>query len=187
VWHSCFIFGRFRITVLAWRPAVLTWGYSWFSSRKCQGVTSNWPLPFPSTSFPIHYPLTILTFNSIQSQLLTVLLNKPWMLIKSSVFWDTMLCSLLKSTNILEGHVTFISQGWKISQARNQLEAGSKLCSCWFPAWLIVWSWKWRQRVSLKCWLTFSGLHIVISKQIELFITTAVRTSNPINVNWSFF
>jgi hypothetical protein len=28
--------------------------------------------------------------------------------------------------------------------------------------------------------LTFNGLHGVISHKIELFITTAVRTSNPI-------
>jgi hypothetical protein len=29
-----------------------------------------------------------------------------------------------------------------------------------------------------KCLLTFNGLHGVISQKIELFITTAVRTSN---------
>jgi hypothetical protein len=31
--------------------------------------------------------------------------------------------------------------------------------------------------------LTFNGLHGVISQKIELFITTAVRTSNPTNLN----
>jgi hypothetical protein len=29
-----------------------------------------------------------------------------------------------------------------------------------------------------KRWMTFNGLHGVISQKIELFITTAVRTSN---------
>jgi hypothetical protein len=30
--------------------------------------------------------------------------------------------------------------------------------------------------------LTFNGLHGVISRKIELFLTTAVRTSNPTRV-----
>jgi hypothetical protein len=31
----------------------------------------------------------------------------------------------------------------------------------------------------MKRWLTFNGLHGVISQKMELFITTVVRTSNP--------
>jgi hypothetical protein len=49
----------------------------------------------------------------------------------------------------------------------------------WFLAWLILWPWWWRWHVPPKCWLTFNGLHGVISQKTELFITTAVRTSNP--------
>jgi hypothetical protein len=49
------------------------------------------------------------------------------------------------------------------SKARNQHEAGSKQ-SLHIPP---------------KYWLIFSGLHSVISEKVELFITTAVRTSNP--------
>jgi hypothetical protein len=30
-----------------------------------------------------------------------------------------------------------------------------------------------------KAMLTFNGLHEVVSQKLELFITTAVRTSNP--------
>jgi hypothetical protein len=49
---------------------------------------------------------------------------------------------------------------------------------------------KFSQRVGGTChlhalpkrWLTSSGLHGVISQKIELFITTAVRTSNPTHV-----
>jgi hypothetical protein len=33
-----------------------------------------------------------------------------------------------------------------------------------------------------KCWLTFNRLHSVISQKTELFITTAVGTSNPTRV-----
>jgi hypothetical protein len=40
---------------------------------------------------------------------------------------------------------------------------------------------KWRQHVPPKCWLTFNGLHGVITQKIELFITTAARTSDPTN------
>jgi hypothetical protein len=30
-----------------------------------------------------------------------------------------------------------------------------------------------------KHWLTFNRLHLIISQEIELFITTAVRSSDP--------
>jgi hypothetical protein len=35
------------------------------------------------------------------------------------------------------------------------------------------------KKASKLCWLTFNGLLCVISQNTELFITTAVRTSNP--------
>jgi hypothetical protein len=44
---------------------------------------------------------------------------------------------------------------------------------------------QWRQNISWSrnqsesMWLTFNGLHGVISQKMVLFITTAVRTSNP--------
>jgi hypothetical protein len=38
-------------------------------------------------------------------------------------------------------------------------------------------SWRWRRHAPPKHLLTFSGLHVVISQTIELFITTAVRCS----------
>jgi hypothetical protein len=37
---------------------------------------------------------------------------------------------------------------------------------------------RWRWHVPPKRRLTFAGLHAVLSQKIELFITTAVRTSN---------
>jgi hypothetical protein len=39
--------------------------------------------------------------------------------------------------------------------------------------------WKWRRYVSLRRRLTPNGLHGLISQNMVLFITTAVRTSNP--------
>jgi hypothetical protein len=47
-----------------------------------------------------------------------------------------------------------------------------------FP-WLILRLWRWRRHVPPKRRLTFNGLHGVISRKAELFITTGVRTSNP--------
>jgi hypothetical protein len=70
--------------------------------------------------------------------------------VRSSIFWDITLCSLLKV----------------------------KVAS-WLLAWLILGSWRWRQHVCPKCQLTFNGLHGIISQKTKLFITTTVRTSDP--------
>jgi hypothetical protein len=53
------------------------------------------------------------------------------------------------------------------------------LLSRWFLARLILRPWRWERYVPPKRLLTFNGLHGVISQKIVLFITTAVRTSNP--------
>jgi hypothetical protein len=68
-----------------------------------------------------------------------------------------------------------------MSQGRNQL------CllpaSCWFIAWLIFRPRRWRRNFPGKRRLTFNGLHGVISQK-ELFVTTAVRTSDPTKIYW---
>jgi hypothetical protein len=51
--------------------------------------------------------------------------------------------------------------------------------SCLFLFWLILWPWWWRRHVPPKWWLTFNRLQGVISQKIQLYITAAVRTSNP--------
>jgi hypothetical protein len=71
---------------------------------------------------------------------------------KTSVFWDITPCIPLKVNQRYGGTCGFHLQGRRISQARNHREAGSKQ--------------------------TFNGLHGVISQKIDLFITTALRTSN---------
>lgn len=36
-----------------------------------------------------------------------------------------------------------------------------------------------RVLLPIKCWLTFNGLHVILSQKKEFFLITAVRTSNP--------
>jgi hypothetical protein len=43
------------------------------------------------------------------------------------------------------------------------------LASCWFLAWLILWTWRWRQHIPPMRRLTFNGLHEFISQKIQLF------------------
>jgi hypothetical protein len=125
---------------------------------------------------------------------------------KTSIFWDIMSCSPLKVNQRCGGTCCLHLQGRRISQAKKQREAGSKqsrvvrqptfrrnisptssgpslLCllpvSCWILAWLTLRPWRWRRHVPPKRRLSSNGLHGVISQKIELFITNAVRTSNP--------
>jgi hypothetical protein len=48
------------------------------------------------------------------------------------------------------------------------------------PSWSRQQAKVWRRHVSRKCLLTFNALYTYIPQKTELFITTAVRTSNPI-------
>jgi hypothetical protein len=64
--------------------------------------------------------------------------------------------------------VTGIVLPFTLSQARNQHEVGNKQNP-----------WRWRQYVPPKRSFTFTGLHGVKPHKIELFITTAMRTSSP--------
>jgi hypothetical protein len=53
--------------------------------------------------------------------------------VKSSVFWDVILCSLMVS-QCFRGTYHFHLQGERVSQARNHYKAGLLLASCWFLA-----------------------------------------------------
>jgi hypothetical protein len=55
---------------------------------------------------------------------------------------------------------------------------------CWFLAWLILQPWRWKQHVPQKHWLSFNGIHGIISQKTELFITTA---SNHTYLNSDFY
>jgi hypothetical protein len=91
-------------------------------------------------------------------------------ILNSSVFWDIMLCSPLKIN-------------WRFGRTCSACH----LLSWWFLVWLILGPCRWRRHVPPKRWLTFKGLHGVISQEVELYITTAVRTSNSTNFLWNIF
>jgi hypothetical protein len=61
---------------------------------------------------------------------------------------------------------------WARNQRTRRYQAGFLLSLFSLP-------WRWRRYVPPKRQLTFNGLHGVISQKTVLFITTAVRTSNP--------
>jgi hypothetical protein len=67
------------------------------------------------------------------------------------------------STDVSEEHIASNIRVEEIISARNQRES----------------RWRWRRYVPPKRLLTFNGLHGVISQKMILFITTAVRNSNP--------
>jgi hypothetical protein len=95
---------------------------------------------------------------------------------KGSIFWDITPCSPLKVKRRFGGTHRLHLQDRRICQARNKHEAGRKQ-SC---DWPILWSWRWRRYVPPKRRLAFNELHDILSQKTELFITTALRTSNPI-------
>jgi hypothetical protein len=78
---------------------------------------------------------------------------------KCFTLWDTRLCSPLKVNRRL-GRICGLHLHSRISQARNQREAFRP--------------WRRRQHVSPKRRFTFNGLHGVVFRKIELFMTSAV-------------
>jgi hypothetical protein len=80
----------------------------------------------------------------------------PSVLKTPSIFWDITPCSPLSVNRRCGGIYRLHLQG-----RRNQPES------------------RWQGGVVPTRRVTFSGLHSVISQKIELFITTAARTSNP--------
>jgi hypothetical protein len=53
----------------------------------------------------------------------------------------------------------------------------------WFLAWLIPLPWTWWQHIPPNCQLIFNEVRGVRSKKRDLFISTAVGTSNPIQIH----
>jgi hypothetical protein len=77
-------------------------------------------------------------------------------LVKSTIFWDITPYSPLKLNWRFGGTYYLHLQGRRISRARNKRES------------------RWQAEP-----LAVNGLHSIISQKMELFITTAVRTSDP--------
>jgi hypothetical protein len=85
-------------------------------------------------------------------------------------------CSLLKFNRRFGETYHLHLQGRRISRARNQRESRWQAGHL---ARLILPPWRWRRYVLPKRRLIFNRLQGVISQKMVLFITTAVRTSNP--------
>jgi hypothetical protein len=118
--------------------------------------------PHPSKSLPAHY---------------------EWLLSisKSTIFWNVTLCSPL-NVNRRFGRTYRLHLQGQDNKLRKKLAWKHPLLAICFHAGfflsLLFWPWKWRRYVPPKRRLTFKGLHSVISQNMVLFITTAMRTSN---------
>jgi hypothetical protein len=106
---------------------------------------------------------------------------------RTIIFWDITPCSTLKANRRFAATCRLHLQGRRISQAKKSVKAGgeqgqAQLClppATWFLVWLILRPWTWRRHAAPKRRLIPNELHGVISQKTVLFITTAVRTSNP--------
>jgi hypothetical protein len=98
---------------------------------------------------------------------------------KISIPWDIMPCSLLKVNWRFIGTWRIHLQGWKISQAKNKHEAGSKesIVSCqvlFFKPQL------WNFGLTLK------GLHGAVNQKTELFSLIHLQYSQPTSLTFTF-
>jgi hypothetical protein len=106
------------------------------------------------------------------------------------MFWDMTPCSPVSVNRRfggtyrlhLQGRRNELSKKPTCKQKKQQLAC--RLLACWFLSELISSTLK-RRYVSPKRRLTLNGLHGVISQKMILFITTAVKTSNP--TLWTYF
>jgi hypothetical protein len=136
------------------------------------------------------------------------LTSKRKCVMKSSIIWDITPCSPLSVTDASEEHIASVLRVEKISSARNQRTLNGlhgvisqkmvlfmttavktsnptnhNICSLSFKqvesGTYFFRPLRWRRYVPPKRPLTLNGLHGVISQRMVLFITTAVKTSNP--------
>jgi hypothetical protein len=112
---------------------------------------------------------------------------------KSIVFWDITPCSPLRFNRRFGGTYHLHLQGRRNKFSKNQQASRFfclRVCSCkQVPGAtcllagllnLFLRPWRWRRYVPPRRRLKLNGLHGAISQKIILFITTAVKTSNPI-------
>lgn len=91
-----------------------------------------------------------------------------WSIMKSSISWDVMLCSLAEVYRCFSGKGTYC------------IHHQGTLLAAFF--WLTLWSLRRRKNIPLKRRWTSTSLLCISSQQIALFIVTAVRTTN---LTWS--
>jgi hypothetical protein len=87
---------------------------------------------------------------------------------RSSIFWDITLYSMLKINRRFGGTCCLHLHGGRTNQVRNQLELRWQ-AQRWFLVRLILRPWRWRWHVPPERRLTFNGIHGVISRKTELF------------------
>jgi hypothetical protein len=111
----------------------LTWR-AWGKWRKASVGTAGVPTEIPKAISPYIYPAhCIVKYMPSASN------------VKSPIFWDITPFSPLKVKRHFGGKCSLHLQGRRISQVRNQHEAGSQ--QSWFPAWLILRPWRWRRHI----------------------------------------
>jgi hypothetical protein len=97
-------------------------------------------------------------------------------ILKSIIFCDMTPCSLSSFNRRVGETYRLHLQGRRNKFSKNQ--HASHLLPCWFLLNLFLRPWRWRRYVPPKRRLKLDGLHVISQKMI-LFITTAVKTSNP--------
>jgi hypothetical protein len=99
-------------------------------------------------------------------------------------------CSLLSCNRRFGGTYRLHIQGRRISASiytsvfRLAVYSASHMLSCWFLLKLFLRPWRWRRYFPPKRRLQLNRLHGVTSQKMILFITDAVKTSNPKYIQW---
>jgi hypothetical protein len=91
---------------------------------------------------------------------------------ENTIFWDITPCSQSKVNLRFGGTNRFHLQG------RTRYHRESRWQAKWWYIARLIRLWRWRQCNPSKLRLTFSGSHGVLSQNIILFITTAVRRNS---------
>jgi hypothetical protein len=103
---------------------------------------------------------------------------EQYFMLKSIILWDLTPCSPLSFNRRFGGIYRLNLHGRRNSFSK---PASKQVTRCLPPGLLKLFlkPWSWRRYVPPKRRLKLNGLHAVISQKMILFITTAVKTSNP--------
>jgi hypothetical protein len=87
----------------------------------------------------------------------------------SYIFWDITTYNPLEVKLLFGGSCRLHLQDPRISQVRKEQSSVCYQFSRWFLARHCLRSWRWRWHVPPKRWLTFNGIHGVISQEDRTF------------------